>query len=147
MTSCRRFSGEIPRQILDAELSAASELSGVLNRALAALPSILGRRLPMTDSMRAAWEEFRSASDWLILWLERTVIWNETGVIEKRALYNAFLIEVQRQRRAAVSPVGLYNAVRRHWPKVEESQRRLDPNRNSLACFVGITWRSGIPPL
>jgi putative DNA primase/helicase len=49
--------GETPRHILDAQLAAPQELSGVLNQALAALPGILGRRLPMPLSMRTAWDE------------------------------------------------------------------------------------------
>jgi putative DNA primase/helicase len=138
---------EVPRHILDRQLSTEQELSGVLNRSLAALPSILGRRLPATPSMKAAHDEFRNSTDWVLIWLERMIVAQPTAAIEKRAIYNALVNEAQRQRRAVISPAALYQKIRTHWPNVDESQRRLDPARNSLACFVGLTWRSGVPPL
>jgi len=146
-TDFRGQHGEIPRHILDAQLAVPEELSGVLNRALAALPSILGHRLPMTPSMKAAWNEFRNSTDWVLIWLERMLVEQPTGVIEKKAIHQALILEAQRQRRAVISPATLYKKIRSHWPNVDESQRRLDPARNSLACFVGLTWRSGVQPL
>ena len=139
--------GEVPRHILDMHLAAASELSGVLNRALAAAPSVLGRRLSMTPSMKLAFDDFKNSTDWVLIWLERMLVAHPTGVIEKKAMHQALILEAQRQRRAVISPAALYQKIRSHWPNVDESQRRLDPARNSLACFVGLTWRSGVPPL
>jgi putative DNA primase/helicase len=138
--------GEIPRQVLDAQLAAPHELSGALNRALAAMPSVLGRGLPMTCSMRDAWDEFRNATDWVLIWLERVLVECATVAIEKKAIHQALIIEAQRRRRAVISPSALYAKIRQHWPNVSEAQRRINPTRNGLECFVGLTWRTGFPP-
>ncbi len=138
--------GEIARQVLDAQLAAPHELSGALNRALAAMQSVLGRGLPMTPSMRAAWDEFRCATDWVLIWLERMLVGCATMAIEKKAIHQALIQEAQRQRRAVISPAALYAKIRQHWPLVSEAQRRIDPTRNGVECFVGLDWRTGFPP-
>jgi len=138
--------GEIARQVLDAQLAAPHELSGALNRALAAMQSVLGRGLPMTPSMRAAWDEFRCATDWVLIWLERMLVDCATMAIEKKAIHQALIQEAQRQRRAVISPAALYAKIRQHWPLVSEAQRRIDPTRNGVECFVGLDWRTGFPP-
>jgi P4 family phage/plasmid primase-like protien len=138
--------GEIPRQVLDAQLAAPHELSGALNRALATIPSVLGRGLPMTCSMREAWDEFRCATDWVLIWLERTLVDCATVAIEKNAIHQALIVEAQRQRRAVISPSALYAKIRQHWPNVSEVQRRIDPTRNGIECFLGLDWRTGFPP-
>jgi hypothetical protein len=81
-----------------------------------------------------------------LIWLERMLVAQPAGVVEKKPIHQALINEAQRQRRAVISPAALYRAIRRHWPNVEESQRRLDPTRNSLACFIGLAWRNGVPP-
>jgi hypothetical protein len=138
--------GEIPRQVLDAQLAAPAELAGVLNRALAAQPSSLGHRLPMTPTMRSAWDEFRGATDWVLIWLERMLVADSTGVIEKQAIHQALIREAQRQRRAVLAPSTLYAKIRQQWPHVTEAQRRIDPTRNGVECFVGLDWQPGMPP-
>ncbi len=137
--------GETPRYILDAQLAAPQELSGVLNRALAALPGILGRRLPMTSSMHSAWEEFHSATDWVQIWLKQMLVEQATGVIEKKAIHQALIHEANRQRRAIISSKALYQKIRQRWPHVGKSQRRLPSAQNSVEVFVGLDWRSGVP--
>jgi putative DNA primase/helicase len=138
---------EIPRHILDAQLAASAELSGVLNRALKALPNIVGKRLPMSVTMRQAWNLFRNSTDWVLIWLERMLVEQPTGVIEKKAIHQALILEAQRQRRAVISPTALYRQIRKHWPHVIESQRRIDPARDGVPCFVGLSWRQGVPPV
>jgi putative DNA primase/helicase len=146
-TDFRGQQGEVPRHILDAQLAAPQELSGVLNRALAALPSVLGRRLPATESMLIAMAEFRGATDWVLIWLERMLVEHPTVAIEKKAIHQALILEAQRQKRAVISPTALYRQIRLHWPHVIETQRRINPARDGVPCFVGLTWRSGVPPL
>jgi len=139
--------GEISRRLLDAELCKPEELSGVLNQALAALPSILNQRLLMTDSMRSAWDEFCSTTDWVMVWCERMLVDHASGVIEKKALHQALLTEAHRLRHAVIQPGAFYKKIRTRWPNVTEAQRRLDPTRNGVDCFIGLAWRTGIPPI
>jgi hypothetical protein len=82
-----------------------------------------------------------------LIWLDRMLGAHSTGVTEKKAIHQALILEAQRQRRAVISATALYRQIRNHWPQVSESQRRLDPARDGLPCFVGLTWRSGVPPL
>jgi P4 family phage/plasmid primase-like protien len=138
---------EIPRHILDAQLAAPEEFSGVLNRALAAMPSALGCRLPSTPSIKQAFQEFRNSTDWVLIWLERMLDEHPTGVIEKKAIHQALILEAQRQRRAVISPTALYRQIRKHWPHVIETQRRLDPARDGAPCFIGLSWKQGVPPV
>jgi hypothetical protein len=97
--------------------------------------------------MLVAWNEFRNSTDWVLIWLERMLVEYATGVIEKKAIHQAFILEAQRQRRAVISPTVMYRQIRKHWPQLLETQRRLDPTRDGVPCFVGLTWRSGVPPL
>jgi phage/plasmid-associated DNA primase len=141
--------GEIPSHVLDAQLSASLELSGVLNRALAALPTVIGNRLLMTESMRGEWEEFRTLSDWVETWLDQILVEATSGAVPKKAIHLALKIEAERRRYPLISATALYRKIREHWPNVEESQRRLGQGSglNSVECFVGLAWRSGVPPL
>jgi len=99
----------------------------------------------MTPTMRAAWDEFRGATDWVLIWLEQLLVPHATGVLEKKAIHQAHVQEAQRQRRAVLAPSTLYAKIRQHWPHVQEAQRRIDPTRNGVECFVGLDWRSRVP--
>jgi hypothetical protein len=74
----------------------------------------------MTESMRAAWDEFRGATDWVLIWLDRMLVEHSSGTIEKRAIYQALVLEAQRQKRAIISATALYRQIRRHWPQIGE---------------------------
>ena len=61
--------------------------------------------------------------------------------------YDRVSVGPETAHAAVLSTAPYDQKIRTYWPNVDESQRRLDPARNSLACFVGLTWRSGVPPL
>jgi len=67
-------------------------------------------------------------------------------ILEKRTVHDALRNEAYRQRRPIISSKALYQKIRQRWPHIGESQRRLPSAQNSVEVFVGLDWRSGVPP-
>ena len=64
----------LPRDILDDQLAYDYELSGVLNKALHALPRLRDKGFTESPSMAAALGDFRQATDPIAVWLDRKTV-------------------------------------------------------------------------
>ena len=100
---------------LDAELATPSELSGVLNRALKENGGVV-----VSDSMRAATEEFVEMTDPIASWLDRSTEVKPDGVVTKKDLAIAFNGWAVEAGRPIISAKQFHKAVRRLRPKLIE---------------------------
>ncbi len=132
--------GTVPREALDVRLSAPEELSGVLNKVLAALAQIRKRGFSQSESMRKAWEEFRTATDPLSVWLDRNTVEVPSAVVPKAALLRAYNDACEASGRAPMTGTGFGRALRRARPSLGDTQRTLGDRVTD--CYTGIGLRS-----
>lgn len=126
----------IPRAQLDAMLSTPAELSGLLNRALDALPQIKTGAFQESDTLRAAAREFRGATDPLAVWLDVNTVDATEGYIEKSRLRNMYWSECRDRGIPMLSDVNFTKRLRSLRPNVKPAQRTI--NRTQVWCFTGI---------
>ena len=128
---------KIPSEVLDSRLAQERELSGVLNRALTALPELRRRGdFLETASTRAAWEEFRETTDPLAVWLDRNTISSSTAVIVRDELHRAYGGHCFKAGIPPMSGKSFMAAVRRLRPSITEGKRSINDQRQW--CFLGI---------
>ncbi|HVF02129.1 MAG TPA: phage/plasmid primase, P4 family [Rubrobacteraceae bacterium] len=139
----RTFEGgaEVSRHLLDARLSDAGELSGLLNKALDALPGLRERGFTESASMREAWEEFRAMTDPVSVWLDRHTVEDPAAFVSKTDLRDAYNRNCDQQGRAGMSAKALTNAIKRVRPALVEGQRSV--NGKVAWCWLGIGLVSG----
>jgi len=75
-------------------LTTPEELSGVLNLALAALPTVLKNGLGVTPTMIAALEEFQQMTDPFAIWVKREVIDDDKSFVEKSKVYERYVADM-----------------------------------------------------
>jgi P4 family phage/plasmid primase-like protien len=112
-----------PRRILDMSLNRPQELSGVLNRALAALPHLLNHGFEVSTSMLDAHNEFRRTTDPFSVWLERETVESNEAIVPiamLRAKYNAVC---RREGRPVMTDTGFGLAFKRIKPHIDKKQR------------------------
>ncbi|HVW09110.1 MAG TPA: phage/plasmid primase, P4 family [Bryobacteraceae bacterium] len=126
----------VPRAVLDARLSEARELSGLLNRALDALPVIQSGRFTESDSTRAALDEFRRTTDPLAVYLDQHTVERADAMIPKDELRRAYGVVCQENGRPIMPDTQFTAALKRLRPKVQVSQRRINGSRARV--FVGL---------
>ncbi len=129
---------EIPAHVLDAQLADPTELSGLLNRALLALPGVLDHGLTVSRSMRRAAEEFRSVTDPVEVWLEGHVIVDPAAWTEKQALRSAYNRDAAQHARPAETDMSFTAAIRRRWPEIRDSKRSLHGRRAWSWLGIGL---------
>ena len=138
----RQFDGDarIAPHVLDRQLADSAELSGLLNRALAALPGL--RRNGFSESLatRSMHQTFERATDPLSLWLEDTVVGDPAGVVGKAALRDAYRVACLKEGRTAPTPEPFGRAVKRLMPHLQTVQRTVD-GRAKQPCYLGIRFR------
>jgi putative DNA primase/helicase len=127
---------QIPRNVLDARLSDAKELSGVLNRAIDVLASLLKDGFSESVSMRSALEEFRQTTDPLAVWLEHAVIERPDVRVTKHKLMLAYNEACERAGRPVMTAQAFGRAVRRIRPDLHEAQRTVAGKLEW--CWLGI---------
>ena len=131
----------IPRDILDARLSDPSELSGVLNKALKALPLMQTRgEFTQSESTQEALKEFREQTDPLSTWLDRYTESNHEAFTTKKDLlikYNAWNHD---QGRPPTTAHAFTKAFRRLRPNLKEVQRTMMGNVER--GFLGLHCRT-----
>jgi putative DNA primase/helicase len=125
------------RHVLDKRLSNADELSGVLNRALAALPNLAARGFTRSEAMEDALKEFREAVDPLAIWLDRCTRERAEGVTPCREVLAGFNAYLERRRMPFVTQHYLGKAIKRLRPYVEKLQRTL-AGGEKVECYVGL---------
>lgn len=128
---------EIRRSELDARLAAPSELSGVLNKALAALPGVLKHSLAITESMRRAHEEFWKTTDPLSIWLAQNTADHPNACVARSALIDAYSMVAARDGRAMMNPTAFGLALKRLRLHVTDVQRTINGGRKTW-CYLGI---------
>lgn len=131
----------IPRDELDARLTAPEELSGLLNRALDALDRIRGQKgFSESETCKAASQDFRQTTDPLAVWLERSTILDPGMFVPKAALRDAYNMAAEKAGRPILGNKAFGSAVKRAFPSVQDSQRKV--NGRLTECYVGIGLRS-----
>jgi P4 family phage/plasmid primase-like protien len=140
----RRFDqdaeGTVTREEIDARLSDPAELSGVLNKALLALATVRHGGFTDSDSMRQAWNEFRTATEPLAVWLDRyTVELPNVQVLQAELFtaFNAYMTDLGKQHPTKTA-FGL--ALKRLRPRIEGKQLT-HMGRSHQWVYVGITLR------
>jgi len=109
---------------LAAQLSDPTELSGVLNKALQALPAFRQRGdFTQSETTRAAAMEFREMTDPLAAWLDRLTVLTPEAMVTKKDLLIAYNGAAEAGGRPPMSPKAFYGDVKRLRPTIKEAQR------------------------
>ena len=132
---------QLPREELDATLSAPRELSGVLNRALDALPRVRREGFTESVSMREAWEEFRAMTDPVSVWLAQNTVEAAEAFVPKDALAKAYNEFCDKVGRPGMNKKGFGRAVKRAFPQIEDGQKSVAGKMTW--CWLGIGLKSG----
>jgi putative DNA primase/helicase len=135
---------QVPREVLDARLSSAGELSGVLNRALEVLPRVRREGFTESDSMREAWEEFKAMTDPVSVWLENNAVEHADALVPKSALLAAYNRDCEKQGRAGMTGKAFGQALKRARPQLRDAQRTVAGKL--VWCWIGIGLRQEDPP-
>jgi P4 family phage/plasmid primase-like protien len=136
---------QIPRSILDTQLSDPRELSGVLNKAVQALRRIRQRgALAEPQSVKDALAEFQQTTDPLTVWLERNTVEHPNAMVsqdELRRAYNGFC---ENTGKPGMTPQNFGRALSRVRPGVEKAQRTWGGVSNTRV-YLGIGLRDSDP--
>jgi putative DNA primase/helicase len=116
-------SGTAKPEDLDGQLADPAELSGVLNKVLSALDRLRDNGFTQSDSMRAAWMEFRSATDPLIVWLDQNTVTLLNAMVPVSDLAAAFNKHLTDTRKPVMTKTAFGQALKRARPGVAASQR------------------------
>jgi P4 family phage/plasmid primase-like protien len=128
----------MPRAELDAILSDPKELSGVLNKALAALPNIEARGgLLESRTMTAAWEEFLATTEPFSVWLDQHTVSGPELVVSKQDLVGVYNRDASSAGRPYLTDKAVGKLLRRLRPQAGEAQRTYQ-GRDRVWCWVGI---------
>lgn len=139
-----RFRGtrrEISRKELDARLSSPGELSGLLNKALAAWQEIQrrGGRLSEPESVKAAWAEFHAMTDPLSVWLDQFTVEDPEAMVPRTTLRAAYGAACEQAGRPSPTETSFGRAMKKARPNVLSAQRTL--NGRMQWSYVGIGLR------
>jgi phage/plasmid-associated DNA primase len=132
---------QVPRETLDTRLSDAGELSGVLNRALEVMDRVRREGFTESESMRRAWEEFKTMTDPVAVWLDKSTITAANAWTVKADLIAAYNKAADDEGRAGMTAQAFGRALKRARPGVEETQKTIGDKR--VWCYTGIGLRSG----
>ena len=142
MPFTRTFEGSnaIPRDVLLARLGSPGELSGLLNKALQALPGLKANGFIQADSLRSAWEEFRRTTNPVAVWFDHNLVEHPEALVSKQALRDAYSRDADTAGRPRLTDKALGQAVKRHKPQIQEAQRTVGGTLQW--CWLGIGLRS-----
>jgi putative DNA primase/helicase len=136
----RSFRGtkkERPRRELDAALADPRELSGVLNKALAALQRLRARgRFTETESTARAMAEMQQVTDPLAVWLDHETVTLPNASVPCGDLLLAYNDECARSGRPPANKTAFGMAIRRLRPGV--NVRKRGGRGEQKDCYVGI---------
>ena len=129
---------------LVAQLSGPGELSGVLNRALAALPGMIKcGGFTRSESTQVALMEFREMTDPLAAWLDRCTVLSPEGMVTRKDLAILYNAASDATGRPLTSPKAFCAAVRRLRPTLKDGQRKIDGEVKDV--FLGLSLSSLTP--
>ena len=118
--------GYVPRDLLLSRLTAPAELSGVLNRALEALPRVLGYGFTDAESIRQAAEDFRAATDHFSVWLELSTMNHPAAWIPMATLAATYNAACEQAGRPPMNRTAFGRALKRARSEVRDSRRMID---------------------
>jgi len=134
-----------PRAELDAELGDPRELSGLLNRALAALRGIRQRGgFSESRSTRDALAEFQKTTDPLSVWLDRNTVEHPEAMVAQDELRRAFNQFAENSGKPGMTAQAFGRALVRAKPGIEKAQRTWRGTSNTRV-YLGIGLRSEAP--
>jgi len=132
-------SDQIPREVLDAQLAAPSELSGLLNKALVALPGIRTRGgLHEPESVCGAGHEFVQLTDPVAAWLNSTTIPCPDEMVAKDVLLVEYNRTAVREGRPIITPTALGLGIKRFMPGINDAQRKVGGRRQWVWLGLGL---------
>lgn len=141
----RTFSGTaaIPSDELDARLSTPAELSGLLNKALYALPRMIAQRgFSEPGSVQRAGDDFRSTTDPLAVWIDQNVLPNSSAIVGKDQLRSAYNVDASRAGRPVLTKEAFGARLAKIMPNLQDAQRTIG-GKPKTWCYVGIGLRIG----
>jgi putative DNA primase/helicase len=113
----------VGREEMDARLANPAELSGVLNNALSALVGLRKYGFTQSESMRRSWEEFRTATDPLSVWLDQNTVDLPNVQILQTDLLLAFNKHMANLGKQPSTKTAFGLALKRVRPKIAVCQR------------------------
>jgi len=117
-------SEQTPREVLDAQLAAPSELSGLMNKAVVALAAIRKHRgFTVAKSVSNAGREFMRLTDPIAVWLDAMTRKDPNARVAKKTLFEAYNGDARREGRPPITHTALSLAVKRLIPGIKEGQR------------------------
>ncbi len=137
--------GEISRQKLDALLAQPEELSGVLNKALAALPKVLEQGFTVSPSMKEAHRIFREGTDPVLVWIQTNVVDSPLAVIGKQDVLAAYNRTAISKGRPVETDKAFTQALKR-WNHLLAEGQRTWKDKPKTPCWLGIGLRGGPGP-
>lgn len=125
------------RSVLDAELAAPAELSGMLNKALEVLPDLARRgNFRECESTRAAWLEFREQTDPFASWLDSQTRLRSAGFVSKTDLEIVYSAYAEESQFPKMTKNLLGRALKRLRPGLTEGQRTIAGEIKH--CWLGL---------
>jgi P4 family phage/plasmid primase-like protien len=134
---------KLPREVLDARLADPSELSGVLNKALALRARVRDKGFTESESMREAAEEFRQMTDPVRVWIDQNTIEGVQVFVSKDALAKAYNESRARAGQAGMTKKAFALALKRARPEVEDGRRTV--SGHTTHCWIGLGLKSNEP--
>ncbi len=128
----------LPPEVLNARLAEPGELSGLLNKALAALTAVRRGRFTESASTRAAMDDFRRTTDPLAVWLDQNTVERGDGVIAKEELRRAYGQACQDAGRPVLGDVQFTATLKRLRSKVQPGQRRINGRVTQVYTGIGM---------
>ncbi len=128
----------VPSHLLNASLADPGELSGVLNKALLALPHLRERGFTESATMHTAREEFRQTTDPFAIWLNHNVIPGAGRYVAKAELHRVYAAACEREGRPPLSPKAVSQSLRRLRHGLLAGQRTIANERKEVWLDIGL---------
>ena len=138
--SFRGAPGEVASNEIDDALSTPAELSGLLNRALAALPHIrTAHRLTESASMIEAFEDFRAATDPLNVWITANTIGGGEMVVPQKVLATEYRKFATANNLPPATSNAITKTIQRVYPRAVLAQRVVASEKVWAWLGLGLT--------
>lgn len=129
---------------LAGRLAMPEELSGFLNRALAALPGMRARGgFTQSETTRTAMMEFQEMTDPLAAWLDLRTVSGPDQLVSRKDLTIAYNAHAEAADRPPMTAKAFCQAVRRLRPTVGEAQRMVCGQVQWVFLGLGLTGSPG----
>ncbi len=127
----------IPRSELDRKLSHPTELSGLLNKAIQALPRLRKTGFSNSPSVKTALDEYCNLSNPLGEWVEGHLEIAPELFVEKRSIIDQFNKSERKNQRAPMTDTAFGRALRRRVPDLASAQRKIDGRLCEVYIGIG----------